>query len=167
VQRAFERQSLFDAVLAGADRLERTAELGRIDLGKEPETAQVHAQNWDARWSRERERPQDRAVTTRRDHQVGVGREALSRNLIGVRDPGWCLFGQRDQARATGSDPARDGREHLVAVPARMGHHPDRGQRPRRRCDRHELRPLRERELRVGPLINAPRRRRPPAACGR
>ena len=143
--------ALFDAVLAGADCFERSSELGRIDLGKEPKAAQVHAQNRDARRSRERERPQDRTVATRRDHQVGRTREVFSRKLIGVREPGRCLSAQPDQARPAGSDPAHDGREHLIAVPARMSHDPDSGQRLRRRCDRHEPRPLREGELRAAP----------------
>src|SRR5439155_1722746 len=73
---------LVGVILAGVDRVERSSELGRIDLGKEPKAAQVHAQNRDARRSRERERPQDRAVTTRRDHQVGSAREVFSRKLI-------------------------------------------------------------------------------------
>ena len=93
MEHAFQRQTLFDAALACADRLERSPELGRIDLGKESKAAQVYPQNRDARRRGKRERPQDRAVATRRDHQVGGAREVFSRKLIGVRDPGRCLSG--------------------------------------------------------------------------
>ena len=65
------------AVASLAERFAERAEVetrvfdlaeGAIDLGKEPKPAQVHAEKRDTR--RRRERPQDRVVATRRDHEI-------------------------------------------------------------------------------------------------
>ena len=113
---AVEGETLLDPVVARLDRVEGAGQFRRIQLGQEREPTEVHAQHGHPGGRGNRQRAQDRPISTGRDHQVRLVRERVGRRALDGRQQPLPHFWQRQQPDMVLARPRHDRVEHLVAI---------------------------------------------------
>ena len=120
-----EGAARLELVVAGGDGVERGGQVGDVDLGQEPEFAQVHPEHGRAGAVDEAHGSQDGAVSAQADDQVRPPGELVAGNRDGGAAQAVDLLGQAEDGDVPSSRPTEDGVDDIGRSAARVEDDPE------------------------------------------